>query len=294
MSGRDLRSFLEEHRAGTFSLSQRTGNLLTWYARMIKLKCLLLNYLLSLGLQRKYLAGGIAFGSRFIREVDYDRLLGEAQDCRTTAQLQAKKLKALSQQGRESKAAWFLRLHQGVWQHEWSRLVTERLRVEGEIERWRVDAIAAAQTGEETGWMEEITQYMAQLQREREEFELGSINAMQQVHADLKSWLSCPESERGDSPKPADLQMRCDLVKEQQRGVEAALQEQFLRLWHDVEEFDGGGDKKYAVPIGTVPASLLQCECSNSTLKASLVEQFHALNQHYQLVLQNITKKHLG
>lgn len=200
----------------------------------------------------------------------------------------------MSKQGQESKAAWFLRLHQGVWQHEWGQLVTEGLRVEGEIERWRVDTVIAAQAGHGTCWMEEVTQYMAELQQEREAFELGAINALRQVRVDLKSWLNCPEAERGDSPKPADLQARCELVKQHQREVEAALQDEFARLWHDVEEFDGGGERRYAVPIGTVPASLLQSECPNPTLKASLTAQFHALNQHYQLVLQNISKKHLG
>ena len=80
----------------------------------------------------------MALGGRGIKAVDYDQLLSRAQEHRATARHQTKRLKSISKQGWDSREAWFVRLHQGVWQHEWNRLVTERLRVEGELEKCRL------------------------------------------------------------------------------------------------------------------------------------------------------------
>ncbi len=286
MSGRDLRSFLEGHRAGTFSLSHGREKGI----KAANLYSLLFRYLPNFltGLHDQYIAG---FGGRGIKAVDYSRLISQAQDHRATARLQVSKLKALSKQGQASREAWFTQLHQGVWQHEWNRLVTEGQRLEGEVEQWRVDSLMTAGEGGDLGWMVDIMEYTAQLQQDTAKFQEDVILCvLHKLQVDLKNWVNCPEAERGDLPQCTDLQVRCDLVKQQQREVERVLQDEYARLWCDLKGFHGAGVKVDR----SAPSVLQAAECPNPALKASLTAEFHTLNQHYQLLLDNINKNHLG
>ena len=251
----------------------------------------------------------MAFGGRGIKPVDYSQLLSQAQEHRHAAQQQAKKLKALSKQGQFSREAWFLRLHQGVWQHEWSRLVTEGLRVERQLEQWRVDTLLAAHQGLGTGsnagqiegagqqvdmeWIVEIMTYTMQLQHDMKTFEKDALNALRQLQVDLKNWVNCPEAERGHVPQCTDLQARCESAKKHLHDMEADLQDEYMRLWCDLKEFDGAGGRRDEV-CSAVSAVLLESKCPNPTLWASLMAEFHLLNQHYQLMLHTLQKKHLG
>lgn len=279
------------------------------------------------GLCSKYLAGGVAFGGRGLKTVDYDELLTKAQEHRHAAQEQAEKLQALSKQGHSSREAWFLQLHQGVWQHEWSRLVTEGLRLERQLAQWRVDTLqqelegvrldslqqVLMRKGQEVEWMAEIRAYSVQLRQEMEKFERNEISVLRQLQVVLKSWMNCPEAERGVDQQYVVLQDRCEAVRMQLSKVEADLQDEYLQLWSDLKEFNGVIrnevssttassvlQEEFPNPISHVLQEecpdhvpcVLQEECPDPVLKASLVAEFRALNQHYRLVLQNIQEKY--
>ena len=243
---------------------------------------------------RTFAAGGVGSG-RGIKRVDYSGLLAQANAHRATAHLQETKLKSLRKQRRELKEGSLLHLHQEVWHHEWARLVSEGLRVEGEVEEWRCDILAGV-GGETCDWVKEISSYMATLyQDEGKMAEQESLHGIQQLQIELKRWLNisaCPEAERGPLPPPwTHLQEALDAVKQEVTQVQDTLQEQAMSLWHDLVCYQdthlNGNSESWTRedPVGNL-------EYSDTRFKQSLVKEFDNLNSHYQLILQQLERRH--
>lgn len=243
--------------------------------------------------------------------MDYSQLFGQAKSHRVTASLQKTKLKSLSKQGQGFKEAWLLRLHQEVWQHEWVRLVSEGWRLEVEGEEWRINALIAAtevegQRSEVEGEASvvDITRYLAELyQDSRKKLEQDVLRDVQLLRKDLKNWIrfsARPEAERGHAPKWEELQERLSSVKLQLEESQDVFTKECLALWRDVRLFcdehcrEGivAGVREERGMAEVVPPAIQAMECSNATLKASLMEEFDSLNQHYQQMLQQLADTH--
>lgn len=259
----------------------------------------------------------MGFGRRGLQKVDYSQLLDRTKSHRVTANLQKTKLKSLSKQRQGFKEAWLLRLHQEVWKREWVRLVNEGWRLEVEGEEWRANALIAATEVEgqrseveweertTSSWVVDIIRYQAELyQDSRRKLEQDVLRDVQLLRANLKNWIrisAYPKAERGRE----ELQERLSSIKLQLEENQDVLMKECLTLWRDVRLFcdehcrEGTGVRgERGVARGErgvargVPPAVQAMECSNATLKASLMEEFNNLDQHYQLVLQQLADTH--
>lgn len=237
----------------------------------------------------------MALGGRGIKKVNYSQLFAKAKGHRTTAELQVEKFKGLSKQGQDSKEAGLLHLHQEVWQNEWEWLMSEGVRVEREIEEWRANILSPAMEDSVTfsqrcgGWMEELMQYMADLYQQRRKFEQDTLGVLKLFQVELKNWVDVPSSSWGE------LWETLESVKQQQRHVQDDLQDEYFSLWHELQDFNSvhcGEDRGAKMQGKGVPMSVQTVECSNGSLKSSLMEEFERLSEHYLMILQQLKQRH--
>lgn len=259
--------------------------------------------ILVVGLSAKYLAGGVAFGGRGLRNVDYSQLLSKAREHRATADSQKKKIKSLRQVGADSKDSKWLRLHQEVWQHQWAWLASEGARLEGELEEWRANALTHA-TGEEDTpsavpgvreGMSEITEYMADLYLERRRFEEKTVTVLRTLGATVRRWVGGNVgAERWEEAE--DLQERFASAKQDYSDIQSVLQDEHFSLWRDLRAFKSSlgsaEDTETRMAARGVPTGIAAMECANPDLKSSLMEEFHHLRGRYQLAIQRLRERH--
>ena len=250
-----------------------------------------------LGLSGKYLAMGATLGGRGIRAVDYSSLLAQAKEHKATAAHQLRKVKRLSKQGQESKEVGLLSLHREVWQREWQHLVNERKRAEVELEEWRANLLCGISSEEKNKasayWIEDVMEYEADVCQESKQFELDTVKPLQLLRIDLKSWIQTPQ---GDQCPWEDVQKELISVKQQQKRILLMLQDEYVSLWADLQDIqssffsDDKADMEWTVQ--GIPGAMEMLECPDATLKTSLLEEFHALDQHYLSLLCQLQHKH--
>ncbi len=234
----------------------------------------------------KYIVGGAAMGGRGLKTADYSALLDKAKEQREASHHQFKKVKHISAKSGASKEAGLLRLHKGVWQDEWGRLVEERSRTESGLEEWRTLAI---RDGDDMGeLMRTLLEYEADLKEEGTRFERDTLMPVRRLQAHLRGCSSkegmAEGGRRGREVSRSDVLSEISVVKRQQELVQSELSEEYFTLWKDLIEFqkehvpERKGVWLFGAPP-TVPSH--DVECSNDKLKGLLTEQFNKLNQHY-------------
>eukprot|EP00731_Ephydatia_muelleri_P007870 Em0004g208a len=167
MSGRYLRTFLQEHRSTLIN-------------------------------------GEVAARNRRYHDLDFDQLSLHVKQHRDTGRERLRKVQRLTESAKRSKTAHLLAQHRDIWLATQRQLAQAGKRGQRELDEWRC-ALVLSDKPDGRSFAEELMEMEAALLAERENLERDSVKLVWTLRTELKKWLAPSRCDNSPIPSRAIL-----------------------------------------------------------------------------------------
>ena len=231
------------------------------------------------------------------RDVDYEQMKGLAGRYRQSGLQSLRHIKELSKTNKKSKEMSLLKQHSDLWIKECYNLNVSRNVAYVELETIRAKQLNC-DDNELKRFFHEALMFEAQVQMDREVFHTNTVKPILQLVDDLKYWmrqLSLHKNNEEFFQHHDCVSEQLELVKQQQNKLQQKLEEAYHNVNADIEDvmnnyFDNFCDD-VKIEQG-VPSCVKLLTCPYDELKASVLNEFHIIDQRYILQLDELKQKH--
>ncbi|KAI0238305.1 hypothetical protein LSAT2_011041 [Lamellibrachia satsuma] len=226
------------------------------------------------------------------RAVDYSKMKTMLANKRFKGHenlIKVKKLQHVSKLGREQN---LLKQHKKAWQREWLRLNTQRRKLQADFDLHMRHSLNMDDTSES---FEELEGSTAQLDSDFVIFKRDTVEPVWSLREDLQYWVLQHEKAKHaeGSDDPGAILKVIDSVKGQQERILVSLQEQQQALEQELTgilpELMQSSDNK--VEMG-IPPEAYDLDCSDDDLRASVLQEFIIIDCKYNEKLNDLEDEH--
>ncbi|KAF7665204.1 hypothetical protein LDENG_00149060 [Lucifuga dentata] len=262
MSGRDLRAFITNYRAeDAEKLTLRMKN---------------------------------GLGSSKYKPAEYQRLQAIVDATRRESDLIGQKVQETLCAAKATKESSTRRQHRQVWSREYPRLQKTQENAENDLHDFLEQIRPNSRTDTAIFSLQD---YELFLERERESFNIATVEPIHQLRDDLQFRLGQIEHQQltGRPSNWEQVLQQINSVKDQQEDIIAKLHAESLALEEEIMtlglENHLTSTSESLVNIEKIPEEVLDSDCPYPVLKDSLIQTFSSLSERYQNKLQNLQEQ---
>ncbi|XP_030643182.1 coiled-coil domain-containing protein 148-like [Chanos chanos] len=265
MSGRDLRVFITNHRADDLEkLTQRIKD---------------------------------GLGSSKYKPVQYEQLEAIVEAKRFSAELTEQKVQRTLHAAQVRKERSQLKQHKQVWCREKDRLCKAGKKAEADVKSFL--GLCGREKRNNLSTLTKLLEYDLQLEQEREDFRLATVEPVWQLREDLLFRLRAQSTSANQHAEWEQVLQQVRFVKDQQETIMERLSSECLSLEQEIanarlEENLCPAASEVAAELEKVPEDLSTAECPYPELSSSLIQEFHSLTDKYKARLETIENRLQG
>ncbi|XP_048455170.1 coiled-coil domain-containing protein 148-like [Rhincodon typus] len=249
MSGRDLRTFITNHRADDAE---------------------------KLVIRMKY-----GLGSQKYKPVNYEQLQALAEAKKVACLHTDLKIQKILQAGKVNKEHTLINQHRRVWWKEYPKLMEVRQKIESQLQQLLEDGST------ENVFYFEMKEYGAMLRKDQEAFRTGTVDPIFQLKKDLKQRLiEMQHCYQGDGFNSCQIQQQVECVRNQQKMITDMLEQERSILEEQIKNIEF--EEEIPPHLDEIPEDVHYLECPYLDLKASVLQEFQNLNAKYKSQLEEI------
>ncbi|XP_071942651.1 coiled-coil domain-containing protein 148-like [Antedon mediterranea] len=275
MTGRDMRSFLSNHRIGRKEI-----------ARDDKTDKLVVRMKEGLG------------SSRYAR-VDYDKLKSYTLDKKISGNLMLMKMQKLSSFSKANRENNLIKQHCSAWLKECTRLESLRKRTSNDCDLF-IDH-GTLENSIITMFMFDVEDYIEELKNDLKQFKSATLEPVWTLREDLQSWMSQNEDDLHNPSENLVFQQKnicsvIDSVKAQETEILDKLRYEQLCIESELKGLKHLQDVMSPfskMVLEGIPDEAYILECPDGDLKSQVLEQFLVLDECYKMKLRDLDSKHL-
>ncbi|KAL5496373.1 hypothetical protein EMCRGX_G012641 [Ephydatia muelleri] len=244
MSGRYLRTFLQEHRSTLIN-------------------------------------GEVAARNRRYHDLDFDQLSLHVKQHRDTGRERLRKVQRLTESAKRSKTAHLLAQHRDIWLATQRQLAQAGKRGQRELDEWRC-ALVLSDKPDGRSFAEELMEMEAALLAERENLERDSVKLVWTLRTELKKWLAPSRCDNSPIPSRAILD-ELGAVQLQLVAMATVLDHAYRECCSGLEHVRGMSPPSFLdCDGGVVPLDVQSLAWPNQESLEAIKVEFQALDERYR------------
>ncbi|XP_026073975.1 coiled-coil domain-containing protein 148 isoform X2 [Carassius auratus] len=245
-------------------------------------------------LQRKQ----VGLGHSKCKVIQYEQLRDMVEAKRLSSQLSQQKVQKVLDAAQLNKERSVLSLHRQVWLQEHHRLNIARHKTEKDFQQFLHGGGFKEEAG--TDIISQLQEYELELEQEREEFRLTTVEPIYQLREDLQYRISSHCSTANHIRELEKVSQQVLSVRQQQEEVMDRLQCECVSLQEDIcvtqlkENLLSAGMEDQVAYLEKVPDEIFIADCPYTELRSDLIDSFHSLTDKYKLRLAIVETKLQG
>uniref|UniRef100_A0A9J7XNI5 Coiled-coil domain-containing protein 148 n=1 Tax=Cyprinus carpio carpio TaxID=630221 RepID=A0A9J7XNI5_CYPCA len=231
----------------------------------------------------------VGLGHSKCKVVQYEQLRDMLEAKRLSSQLSQQKVQKVLDAAQVNKERSVLSLHRQVWLQEHHRLNIARHKTEKDFQRFLHGGGFKEEA--DTDILSQLQEYELDLEQEREEFRLTTVEPIYQLRDDLQYRLSSHCSTTNHVSELEKVSQQVLSVRQQQEEVMDRLQCECVSLQQDIcvnelkENLLSAAMDDQVAYLEKVPDEIFIADCPYTELRSDLIDSFHSLTEKYKLRL---------